>query len=624
MMREMNDPAHPRLTSLSLANFRSIGEAQELRIERDLTILAGRNNVGKTAFLHAMTLPTDQKPGVHAGFRMLLKWLVPGDQVRSALRTDEWSIPDITDRLQSKPAFEFTLTIEQAQAADQLPMGQQIVPGDSQMNAFQLSELSIDGDLFKFSRKRNPNQNVGTFTWADGTAPGLFAVPALPSAAFQLCWTLLNSIFYVGPRRTGAPQVLLTNASDLAPDGSNLTNVLMNLSANRRHDVFPLVENFIKDAFPEIAHVDVRLFQTLNQPQAEVYILYPGNSPASEVPLQYCGTGIEQLLMLGAAILGSPTPRVLLIDEPHAFLHPHAERSLIRLMRDHPEHQYIVATHSAVFLRSAQLERVRLLLRGEAGTVVRPFSAEADLLTELGVTASDLWSSDAILWVEGPTEVAIYDVLSEREPDLLGGILVKQMPDAIRAGPAKPSSLGSIEEIVSAVAAALTPLAVTTRFLYDRDEIPESRIVASITASPGAVEFLPCREVENLLLNAEAVTRVLNRRRAQHDLPLISHENVAGRLDALLARVNDADLYPPGCAVADPLRVRGSRVLHRLFASFDAMEYDKVRDGRALAGEVVVVDPAALGPLRDAAGRALNGAPSDHVSDESDVAARTS
>ncbi len=101
--------------------------------------------------------------------------------------------------------------------------------------------------------------------------------------------------------------------------------------------------------------------------------------------------------MIGAVILGSAAPRIMLIDEPHAFLHPHAERTLLKLMRDHSEHQYIVATHSSIFLRSAQLPRVRLFKRAETGTVIQPFDEEADLLTEIGLTASDLDRVPALL-----------------------------------------------------------------------------------------------------------------------------------------------------------------------------------------------------------------------------------
>jgi hypothetical protein len=601
-MTEPIAPIGTHLLSATLRGFRSIREPQELRVEPELTILAGRNNVGKTAFLHALTLPTTSRPGMHASFELTMKWLIAGDDLRSALQVQTWSVSDITNELRACDALELEVTVRAQQAPLSLPVANPPAGRDSLMGAgLEISSIRIGGGLLSFARKLVSHSNPpnGTFTWADATNPSLHSVSFLPESALNLSTALFASIFYVGPRRTCAPRVQLTGAGELAADGSNLTNVLADLYTNHRHTAFPLTEAFIKDAFPEVAHIDVRLIQTGSGPQAEVHVVYPG-APGDEVPLEHCGTGIEQLLMLGAAILSSTRARVFLIDEPHAFLHPHAERSLLRLMRAHPQHQYIVATHSSVFLRSAGLFRVRLLLRGERGTVIKPFDAAADLLTELGITATDLWSSEAILWVEGPTEVAIYEVLGELEPDLMAGVLVKSMPDYVRSAASKPSRMHQFSGMVGEVTDALSPLAVRTRFLFDRDETDEARRSAVIQSSSGLVEFLPCREVENLLVSAPSVARIVNRRRAELDLGTVADDQVSDRIENLLADLGSNTLYPLGAEGPDRNRIRGSRLLQELFVSFGGLEYDKVRDGRALATEIAMSDPDALSPLRNA------------------------
>ena len=54
----------------------------------------------------------------------------------------------------------------------------------------------------------------------------------------------------------------------------------------------------------------------------------------------------------------------------------------------------------------------------------------------------------------------------------------------------------------------------------------------------------------------------------------------------------------------------GSRLLSLLFDEFGSIEYDKVRDGRALAADLLANNPAILEPLREAV-RSVKEAPAD-------------
>ena len=55
-------------------------------------------------------------------------------------------------------------------------------------------------------------------------------------------------------------------------------------------------------------------------------------------------------------------PQVILIDEPQSFLHPGAVRKLIEILRQHPQHQFIITTHSPTAVTAADPD-VLLLLR---------------------------------------------------------------------------------------------------------------------------------------------------------------------------------------------------------------------------------------------------------------------
>src|SRR5260370_3735118 len=128
-------------------------------------------------------------------------------------------------------------------------------------------------------------------------------------------WNLISEtfsrLFYSQPRRIGAQSMGFSVTTDLAPDGSNLTTVIATLYNNYRETTFRELEAFICSAFPEIGRIDVTMVGT--PPTATVQIVY-GEGEGLKVPLQFCGTGIEQLLMLATAVLTSQQDPVFLID----------------------------------------------------------------------------------------------------------------------------------------------------------------------------------------------------------------------------------------------------------------------------------------------------------------------
>src|SRR4029079_16402970 len=58
------------------------------------------------------------------------------------------------------------------------------------------------------------------------------------------------------------------------------------------------------------------------------------------VPLPDAGTGVGQILAMAFAIVGARS-NVILVDEPNAYLHPGALRSLIEYMADRGDQQFI-------------------------------------------------------------------------------------------------------------------------------------------------------------------------------------------------------------------------------------------------------------------------------------------
>lgn len=117
-------------------------------------------------------------------------------------------------------------------------------------------------------------------------------------------------------------------------------------------------------------------------------------------------------------VLTAEFPRVILIDEPHSFLHPSAIRKLLEILVAHSMHQYIITTHSPTALASSPPSTLTLLNMEGPTTIVRQLDpAETShlraVLAEVGARLSDVFGADNILWVEGKTEELSFPLIRD-------------------------------------------------------------------------------------------------------------------------------------------------------------------------------------------------------------------
>jgi hypothetical protein len=382
----------------------------------------------------------------------------------------------------------------------------------------------------------------------------------------------------------------------LEADGSNLTTVIATLYTNFRATTFRRLEEFICAAFTDVARIDV-VMGAANPPLATVNLVY-GSSSAQIVPLMYCGTGIEQMLMLATAVLTAGQPQVFLIDEPHAFLHPSAERHLLRFMKGHPEHQYVVATHSPVFLNSAALGQSRLITRGDQGSVVRDVSDLAEVLEAVGVTAADLWSADGILWIEGPSDRKVAEALVAVTAGLGDvSIRVVPMPDWIRSTASSATKAQATVGFCEAVRLAVVPVRVESLFVFDGDERPDGLRTQIVEATQNRARFLVVREIENLFLRSSAIQPVLAEVCAGANRSAPTVQDVEADLQIFLAETTNQMFYRVPVNGPDTTKVVGSRVLDALWWKWALAAYDKVEDGPRLVARILEQHPEDLQPF---------------------------
>jgi hypothetical protein len=614
------------ISNFQVSNYKSFSRSsQTVDLTSGMNIVTGQNNAGKTAFLEALDFAR-KGPVPHrsiAGLPSPTSIVEPDTGI--SLRVDITRREFVSHLAGRRFVLPLPLPNSPSQGWPPVPVMQPEYLSNFADWFFSRDEYNID---LRFSRKANgdltcqvvpssifnypiaPNANAievqsdSTRVRYFGPAPGGWRPHEDMPLVREFGLYFPGKVYRFAAARFAPGTHKFGDDSILAPNAANLPVVLGVL---RTMDVaFDRYMEAVRAILPQIERI------TLKPNGERETILIVGKEAHQHAredlafPLDQSGTGIGQVLAILYVVLTSNEPQVILIDEPQSFLHPGAARKLIEVLKEHPEHQYVIATHSPTIITAANPQSIILVKHNGNESQLEHLDGTAAIhlrryLDEIGASLADVFGADGIVWVEGPTEEKCYPLIVEKliKQSLMG----KVIKAAISTGDFEGKHAERSLQLYSSLSGAGSLIPPAVGFLFDdegRTDQQKKELCHRGKHIPNLpevdrVHFIKRRMFENYLLNTRAIKSALKTAEGGRDC---AEQDIAGCIAACL---KDEQFFKPlrSDLPRDANWVRADKVLSRIFWDLAEIEYVKTLHSADITEWLIENVPEDLAEIKD-------------------------
>lgn len=433
------------ISSIDISNFRCF-KSLSFVASKDLNILVGENNVGKTAvFIVVSKLISEIWEGTGQAFQT-------GDIRRNQLARNPLSVRcnfslDANDRrdiinLLSPKDFDLNtkriLSRRLGNVLDTLEVGFEWSE-TSQSSYIKLGPLYINDTAFSY--ERNPSGQVkqldelirllGSSKYSQSLDVAMHRAGVWQAASLKYnLLTILNPRFSHFAEFRGKPGRINRTATLNSLEGSQTANVLLNLknhTERRQRDRYTGVKYAFSTFFPQL-----RIEAVETEPGSGIAdILFTEVGDNYPVPIENVGAGVSELLTLLTNLV---TLRgcIFVIEEPELHLHPHAKRNLADLIRrSSTKNQIFIITHDPLFINPEFILNLNrfYFINKNTGTVVASMSSGLSTrdIGQLKTASKDiakreLYFARAVLFVEDESQQRFIEGCAKKQDYALDSI----------------------------------------------------------------------------------------------------------------------------------------------------------------------------------------------------------
>jgi predicted ATPase len=615
------------LSKFQIFNYKSFFDSGMMEFKAGINIITGQNNSGTTALLEALTLNFQNIP--HRSIKTLPdpSFQIEGESMSSIILTFDKSelpylfeqiyplwIPSLQHINDMNPISIFTDWVNSSGGVE---LAVNLRPS--------LSFDETDNALLKLNFNLYPTPNITT---SSQTFPCLNIrrkksdvyenyEEAQQSLSNTVGWRLFNHfrsrIYRFYAERLNIGKCGFGSSTELAQNASNLAQVLIVMQAENSAR-FNRFNDLVSTIFPYIKRIAIKPLPT-NELEIMVWTIDEGTERSDlACPISACGTGIGQVLSILYVVINSTNERVIIIDEPQSFLHPGAAKKLIEILRTQfSQHQYFISTHSPTIIAASNPSSVVMLQYKDCESVASVMNAQDNkqlrlLLDDIGVSLSDVFGADNILWVEGQTEEKCFPLILERigKKPLMGTTIraVNATGDFETKKKKGDYAANRVFEIYKKLSGkdSLVPPAIA--FVFDREFKDEARIKEMKKLSENLAQFTGRTMYENYLLDPEAIANIINEDDTR-DKPLSNNEvsewiKTNSRKEEYYPSINcsEENLNAPKWIENN---IHAARLLDNLFIELtdSRVEYRKTKHSFKITEWLIDNNPSHLSELSD-------------------------
>jgi AAA15 family ATPase/GTPase len=500
-------------------NYKSIYETGRIKFSTGINMITGQNNVGKSALLKLLSLAFHNNPHRSSktvatpisvpekASKIVMEFYLSFEEFRTYLFESDSSqfVIEVPRLITTKETSDFhNNIISENYFREGVILNVEIVGGGIKSTYFKEPGKSVQGYwIYPINKKA---KKISSFNGSHGNQG--------EATSIKIASQLLSRIYSFDAERLKIGSCHFGKELRLNNDASNLPEVLHNLQWDTHK--FKRYNDYVKRIFPNVYWVSVRTDPNPNYQNVQIVIW--NEDPKHErsdlvVPLSESGTGVGQVLAILYVVLTSDISKVIIIDEPNSFLHPGASRKLIEILKEHTQHQFIIATHSPSTISAATPKSLHIIKSENALSKIEEIDLadtqnQTFYLAEIGSKLSDVFGADDILWVEGRTEEICFPKIVEKISGL--SLMGTSILGVKNTGDFEKKGAQNVFDIYTKLSKGKGLLPPAVGFVFDREDRTKQEMHDLIKQSDGKVKFTQRKMFENYLLNAKAIHSVLN------------------------------------------------------------------------------------------------------------------
>ncbi len=220
----------------------------------------------------------------------------------------------------------------------------------------------------------------------------------------------------IDPKRKIGSVTKIDTTVKLSTNGDNLLNELFFLKNQEPYS--KEYKNYVSifDSFKQITNG--AQFNILPDKGNNIKLQFRIDKCDSWIDADNCGLGLREVLLIVSCVF-SPEFDFIQIEEPENHLHPEYQRKLLRFIDSAIDKQFLISTHSNIFLDTSYVDKV-FLTYFNGQVCIEEKTNKARILNELGYSPSDNLISDLIILTEGPKDFPAIEEFLKKIDGLVG------------------------------------------------------------------------------------------------------------------------------------------------------------------------------------------------------------